>query len=348
MARNGQGVTPSGRLSGWVSGKPVPIAIVGLGRIASLLEDDSLREKPCTHAGAVAANPDCVLVAGADISGKRRQLFAKRWGVPVYDSAARMLTDSPCTILCVATHPDSHLFYCELAVKMGVPVVICEKPLADSLRSARKIAALAGKIRIITNHERRYAADYSEARSVLASNILGRMLSIKASLYMGKNRRLIDVLWHDGTHLVDAIMFLCGVSLRHEGQAGAKMQSKDGTAFLYGQACGPSPGGADISVPFCLEIGAGRDHLVFEIEISCEAGRLRIGNGVFEVSESAPSPYAEGFLSLSKIQCGFEGPTGYFSGMMADAVSCARDARRKPVSGAEQALAVIEYLNRIR
>jgi predicted dehydrogenase len=330
------------------SGKPVAVAIVGLGRIASLLEDDALREKPCTHAGAVAANPDCELVAGADVSGERRRLFAERWDIPVYDSAARMLADSPCKILCVATHPDSHLFYCELAVKMGVPVVICEKPLADSLRSARKIAALAAKIRIITNHERRYAADYNEARSILANNTLGRMLSIKASLYMGKNRRLIDVLWHDGTHLVDAIMFLCGVSLRHRGQAGAGMRSKDGTAFLYGRACGISPGGADISVPFCLELGAGRDHLVFEIEVSCETGRLRIGNGVFEVSESAPSPYAEGFRSLSKVRCGFEGLTGYFSGMMADAVLCARDKTRKPVSGAEAAFAVIEYLNKIR
>jgi predicted dehydrogenase len=341
-------MTPNGKPSDKSSDKSVPVAIVGLGRIASLLEDDALREKPCTHAGAVAVSPDCTLVAGADTSGERRRLFAERWNVPVYDSTARMLADRPCGILCVATHPDSHLFYCGLAVKMGVSVVICEKPLADSLRSARKIAALASKIRIITNHERRYAADYREGRSILANNTLGRMLSIKASLYMGKSRRLTDVLWHDGTHLVDAIMFLCGVSLRHKGRYGSGMRSTDGTAFLYGQACGVSPDGADVFVPFCIELGAGRDHLVFEIEVSCAAGRLRIGNGVFEVYESAPAPYAEGFRSLSVIRSGFEGLTGYFSGMMADAVLCARDETRKPVSGAEQALAVIEYLHQIR
>ncbi|GHV88670.1 hypothetical protein AGMMS50267_10300 [Spirochaetia bacterium] len=39
--------------------KKIPVAIIGLGRIASLLEDDRLREKPCTHAGAITANPDC-------------------------------------------------------------------------------------------------------------------------------------------------------------------------------------------------------------------------------------------------------------------------------------------------
>ena len=30
--------------------------IAGLGRIGSILEDDRLREKPCTHAGAIKRN----------------------------------------------------------------------------------------------------------------------------------------------------------------------------------------------------------------------------------------------------------------------------------------------------
>ncbi|MDR2796226.1 MAG: Gfo/Idh/MocA family oxidoreductase [Spirochaetaceae bacterium] len=320
----------------------IPVAIVGLGRIASLLEDDALREKPCTHAGAVNANPYCRLISGADTSGERRRLFTKRWKVPVYENADEMLDRHPCKILCVATHPDSHLFYCRLAVKKSVPVIICEKPLAGSLVSARKIAAIPPKTRVITNHERRYAADYNEARSILSQKTLGEILSIKASLYMGKNRRLMDVLWHDGTHLVDAIMFICDVFLRHEKRLGPPLSSKSGTAFLYGMARG---GGA---IPFCIEIGAGRDHLVFEIEVSCASGRLRIGNGVFEVYGSAPATYAEGFRSLSKIRSGFEGPTNYFAGMLADAAACVNDAARVPISGATQALAVIEYLNSVR
>ncbi|MDR2343593.1 MAG: Gfo/Idh/MocA family oxidoreductase [Spirochaetaceae bacterium] len=320
----------------------IPVAVVGLGRIASLLDDDMLREKPCTHAGAASANPDCRLLAGADKSGERRRLFGERWKVPVYEDAGDMLDKHPCKVFCVATHPDSHLFYCRLAAEKGIPVVICEKPLADSLSSARKIAALPPKTRVITNHERRYAADYNEARSILAKRTLGEPLSIKASLYMGGNRRLVDVLWHDGTHLVDAIMFICDVFLRHGKRFGPSLSSKSGTAFLYGT----TGGGADI--PFCIELGAGRDHLVFEIEVSCAAGRLRIGNGVFEVCVSAPSTYAEGFRSLSKIRSGFEGPTAYFAGMFADAVSCVKDATRVPVSGAKQALAVIEYLSSVR
>ncbi|GHT90813.1 hypothetical protein FACS1894140_0100 [Spirochaetia bacterium] len=121
----------------------IPVAIIGLGRIASLLEDDERREKPCTHAGAIAANPDCRLIAGADTAEDRRRLFAERWNVPVYADAAAMLAKHKPGILVIATHPDSHARYCRLAAAHGVPVVICEKPLADGLRKARVKYSLA-------------------------------------------------------------------------------------------------------------------------------------------------------------------------------------------------------------
>ncbi|MDR1930470.1 MAG: Gfo/Idh/MocA family oxidoreductase [Treponema sp.] len=334
-------------------------ALVGLGRIGSLLEDDPLREKPCTHAGALAANPDCVLIAGADRDEARRRLFAERWGppgapLPVYADAALMLAEQRPHILHIATHPDSHYFYCSLASRYGVKLAVCEKPLADRLSEARKIAALhrSGKITIITNHERRYAADYREAAGILAREELGPLLSLRGTLYMGKTRRLLDVLWHDGTHLADAAMFLSASVLRHKSAWGAPLRSKAGTAYLSGilEKTGKGGNGAVQTggrVPFLLELGAGRDHLVFELEFSCAGGRLRIGNGIFEVWESGESPYAEGFRSLKKSREGYGEPTAYFSGMVEDAAACVRDKSRTPVSPASAGLRVIEYLHSV-
>jgi predicted dehydrogenase len=337
----------------------IPAAVIGLGRIGSLLEDDSLREKPCTHAGAAAADPDCVLVAGADADGERRALFAERWSseggpLPVYADAAVMLRTHKPRIVHIATPPDSHRWYCELAALHGVPVAVCEKPLADTLRGARKIAALqkSGRIIILTNHERRYSADYVKAKAILDEGRLGPLLSVKAALYMGKTRRLLDVLWHDGTHLADALMFLSGSVMRHKKTWGAKLGAGTGAVFLSGRL-EPAPPAAEKpdppgSVPFVIEIGAGRDHLVFELEFSCARGRLRIGNGLFEVWESGPCAYAEQFRSLKKTEEGFTGPTGYFANMIADAAACCRDPSRRPRSSAEDGLRVIEYLNSVR
>jgi len=320
-------------------------AIVGLGRIASLLEDDALREKPCTHAGAIAANHDCELVAGCDLNEERRRLFAEKWRVPTYADAAEMLEAHRPKLLVVATHPDSHYRYCKLAAELGAAAVICEKPLADNLGEARKIAKLAtiGKPAIVTNHERRYSADYIRARAILGEGKLGRLLSVRAVLYMGMEKRLLDVFWHDGTHLVDAVMFLTDSVLKHGRNRGAKLASRTGTAWLEGELQGKAN-----AVPVVMEVGAGRDHLVFELELSCERGRLRIGNGVFEVWESAPSPYAEKFRSLKLADEVFEGPTGYFANMVKDAVACAKTPGKRPESGAADGLRVIEYLHSVK
>jgi predicted dehydrogenase len=334
--------------------------IVGLGRIASLLEDDSLREKPCTHAGAVAANPGLELAAGSDLDPARRERFAKRWNVPVYEDAASMIAKERPGILIIATHPDSHEKYCRLAADSGVAVAVSEKPLAATLSRARRIAGLhrKGKIKILVNHERRYSEDYRKAKAVLGTGKLGRVLSVRALLYMGQGRRLIDVLWHDGTHLADAAMFLSGAELRHRKTLGSPLSAREGTVFLLGSLVkrnrgpgqSPDPGAAYFprrGVPFLMEVGAGRDHLVFELEFSCEKGRLRIGNNVFEVWESGPSPYAEGFNSLKKTSGNFPGPTAYFANMIADALACAAEQEQEPLSSALDGYRVIRYLSSI-
>ncbi|MDR1866906.1 MAG: Gfo/Idh/MocA family oxidoreductase [Treponema sp.] len=311
----------------------IAVAFIGLGRIASLLENDPLREKPCTHAGAVADNPACFIAAGMDNNAERRELFSQRWHCPSYTDAQTMITHHKPQIVIVATDPEFHAEYCSLASALNVPFIICEKPLADSLQKARCISAL--KSRILVNHERRYAKNYQKAREIIKNQ---QLLSVKGTICMGKNRTLRTVLWNDATHLIDMLLFLSGAhTIKHKYCGGADLDSRSGSAFLIGLL--------DDSIPFCIEIGAERDHLIFEIECSYATGKIRIGNDVFELWESGPSVYAERFRSLFKIQETFKGPTGYFVNMIADAVDCVRDSRRLPLSSAQDALAGIEYLD---
>jgi predicted dehydrogenase len=324
----------------------IKAAIIGLGRIASLLEEDALREKPCTHAGAITADSDCVLVCGCDTDKDRRLLFAEKWQVPVFENAQEMLTAHSPQILVIATHPDSHYLYCRLAYEYKIPVVICEKPLANNLKDSRKIARLVShnEQTIVVNHERRYSNDYASVKSILNVGKLGNILRIRAVLYMGKTTRLLDMLWHDGTHLVDAIMFLTDAELKYRRKWGSKRNSRSGTAWLEGTLTR----GENAPIPVIIETGAGRDHLVFEIEFSCEKGRITMGNGVFEVKESLPSPYAEKFRSLKNTGEEFNGKTLYFTNMLKDACLCARDTNHKPLSSAQDALKVIEYLHSVK
>ncbi|MDR0539193.1 MAG: Gfo/Idh/MocA family oxidoreductase [Spirochaetaceae bacterium] len=326
-----------------MTAEPFRAVITGLGRIASILEDDTLREKPCTHAGAITASGSgCVLAAGMDIDGEKRRLFSARWNVPVFDDAEEMIKAARPHIFCIATHPDTHEYYCVLAARYKTPLIICEKPMAASLSSAKRMCALhtRGAAKILVNHERRYSENYVQIKNFIQSGEAGRLLGVNAVLCMGKTSRFIDMLWHDGTHLADAIMFLTGDMLIHKKTYPQTTSGNKGSVYLLGML-------KKSALPVLIELRAERDHIIFEIELSFEKGRARIGNGVFQIELSAPASYAHNFRSLQPVAAGFPGPTGYFSGMINDAAGCVREAGREPVSSARTALDVVKYLHSV-
>ena len=309
----------------------------GLGRIASLLEDDPLREKPCTHAGAVSENPDCIIAGSFDIDPERAALFAERWNCTAFESMDKMLIEVKPDILFIATHPDSHLDLVEQGIKHGVGTMVCEKPLADSLKSAEKIARFHRKkqSKIMINHERRYSNNYSAVKEIIRDEKYGKLLSLKGTLYMGKSQKIRNVLWHDGTHMADIIMFLTSGKLKKWKMTG-NINRTSGTAFI---ACRSG------NVPVLIEAGAGRDHLVFQFELSFEKGMIRIGNGILAEFKSTESPYYSGFNSLIDTGNKAEEKTAYFENMVKDAVRCVKERDYYPVSSAIDGLNVIRFLS---
>ena len=322
----------------------ITCAIVGLGRIGSSLETDPLREKPCTHAGAMIHNPDCRLVAGCDIKPEARQQFISQWSpdysFEVFNSIDSMLKKLRPEILSIATPPNTHRELVQKAVQAQVPVIICEKPLAHRLRDARAIARLhtRGKVRILVNHERRYSRDYQAVREYVVSQHYGQLLSLRGTLYFGKSAAHRDVLLHDGTHMIDIINYLTGTTCSLKKRYGS-MRARTSSAFLFGQAG---------EVPVSIEVGSGRDHLVFELELSFECGRIRVGNGVLAFEESKPSPYYSDYRSLLLAEAPAIRYTDYFSGMLADAVKSLRDPHYKPLSSAEDSLEVMRFIRSVK
>jgi predicted dehydrogenase len=322
----------------------VKCAIVGLGRIGSLLEEDLLREKPCTHAGAIAENPECVLVGGCDKNKERRQRFSKCWNCrSVFGDIDCMLRETNPDILHIATPPESHLELVKKALSHNVKVVICEKPLTRSVRGATEIARIhrTGKMKILTNHERRYSEDYKQARRIIDEERYGQLLSVSSKLHVENETTLRNIMWHDGTHLVDAIHFLTSSCMRKSHVQG-NLDKGGGSVFITGKAK---------DIPVVMEIGADRNHLVFEIDLGFTSGRLRIGNGLYEEFTSGASPYYENMNSLlmkniepAKGGRWPDGPTRYFSNMLIDAVQCVREGTREPVSSAIDGYNAVRFI----
>lgn len=289
-------------------------AIIGTGRIASLLEDDPRREKPASHAGALAANRHCQLVGGADTCEERREQFTHRWGVPSFASPEELLRTTSPQILVVATHPDSHARYVSMAAKHRVAVVVCEKPLAHTRKDSRTILRLERRrgVRLVVNHERRFSRDYQLVRQAVASRHFGELLGVSGVLYFGGAQRLDRVFLHDGTHLVDAIHFITDDRITRV-HCSDSLRKNTGSAVVHGTL-------RRRGIPVSLEVGAQRRYLHLVVRLSFSAGEIEVGNGVFRWRRAMESPHYEGFFSLQEIPRSVPEPTGYFSGMVAEAV----------------------------
>lgn len=340
-----------------MSDRPAPLkaALLGLGRIAWRLEDDPRREKPATHLGALRRLSGVTLAGGWDSDPAARADCTRRWKLQTdFSGAEDLLARIQPDLVCVATWPDSHEALVRLCVESGVAAVVCEKPLADSLAAARRLAALdrtgPAATRILVNHERRYARDYAWARALLGTSEppphggnpaagpsagpLGPVRAWRARSFLGRRRPAALTLLHDGTHLIDILRFLSGAELQAEAVTG------DGRA----------PGGVLTwlgrlgEAPLVLEVGGGREAFVFELEADTEGGRVVIGNGRRELWRSRPAPWATGFRSLHKLWLPPLGPSRYFAGLMEDAAACARDSRRRPLSSASDGLAALETM----
>ena len=284
--------------------KKFKIGIVGCGRIGSLLEEDPLRGKPCTHAGGFSVLPTAQLSAGCDIDPDRLQKFGKRWNVTgLYSNFREMLAKESLDILCIATWTPLHASMTLEAAHAGVKGIFCEKPIATSIDQAQKMVRICQKknIPLIINHERRWDAYYQQARKLILSGKIGHIKTIIGNALSWKPGKLSvsghggGPLFHDGTHLTDLLLFFAGpvdwVSGYETRPNGKKYIEETASAML---------GFKNGAIGF-IEGGGARKYFNFELDIQGTEGRILIGNSGRELYIIKKSQRFTGFQELEKV-----------------------------------------------
>lgn len=199
-----------------------------------------------------------------------------------------------------------------------------------------------GTTRVVVNHERRFSRDYVIARRLIDDQTMGHLIAVRGQLFFGRTARHDRVFLHDGTHMVDAIHFLTADTLRLRQKIGA-YRAERSSVSLHGTL-------RRRGIPVSIEVGAERDYLHFELDLSFSGGRIRIGNGIFDWSRSEHSPFYSGYRSLLPLHRSPPEPTGYFAGMAAEAVRLVQDptARsRSSVADGWEAMRVISAAGRL-
>lgn len=124
------------------------------------------------------------------------------------DGGAMLRAVRPAAVV-VATTAPSHCELVSEAARNGARYILCEKPLATSLRQARQmldVCAASGAV-LAVNHQMRFMAQYTEVKAVVESEQLGGLVSI---LVCGSNFGLAM----NGSHYFEMFRYMTGTSVR--------------------------------------------------------------------------------------------------------------------------------------
>src|ERR687885_766673 len=123
------------------------VALIGLGRIASTIDDEVQRYPsillPYAHMACYREIPAVEVVAGADPFPEQREAFRRRWGLErLYDDHRAMLKRERPDIVSVCTSAGPRPGVVADCARAGVRAIFAEKPLAFSLAEADAMIAI--------------------------------------------------------------------------------------------------------------------------------------------------------------------------------------------------------------
>ena len=187
---------------------PVRLAIVGGGVIGR------------RHAGAIAEVPVAELVAIADpaITGKA---LADELGVPHHGDVQSMFANERLDGVIVSTPTEHHCQPTLAALEAGCHVLV-EKPIVATVEEAQQVVkkVAEGDRQVLVGHHRRYYSLVREAREIVRSGKLGRLVAVTGQWNLRKHDGYYSPDWRKKreagpvltnlVHEIDTLRYVCG------------------------------------------------------------------------------------------------------------------------------------------
>ena len=320
--------------------------IIGLGRIGWTLEDDPKRDHPCTHAGALSYMDEVELVAGSSLRPESAEAFRARYGLKkAYTNYLQMIQENALDIVGIATHPQTHAQIVKDIAATGIKGILCEKPLALSLRDADEMIEICHKngVILMTMHNRRWNGIYRKAKELIDSGALGKVnTAVGVCQSCNPNKKMQSQyegpLLHDATHLFDIMRFLMGEAqwvISDVERANSQAVVEDNAAALMRFNNGA------YATTFVNER---TDYMRFELEIQCSKGVLMLQTNTARLQTLADSPYVSGVQALTETAFPQTVPMNAFKEAYGELVASIRQGRNISVSTGEDGRKCLEIV----
>ncbi len=285
-------------------GKPYRVALIGAGRIGALLEQDPLRGKPCTHAGAYDHHPRTELVAIADIDKERRDLVGKLYGVRRrYDDYRKMLAEVRPDIVSIATWTELHSGMVVAACEAGAQGIYCEKPISANLKDARRAVNAVAKsgAKMVVGHERRWSPGFLALKAELDSGRLGTIRTMTGLVLSSRWPKVPRARYgggasfHDGTHMTDLFRMYAGEAVEVRATVVREWGERSIDNAVHATIR------FDSGVVGTFVAGDARDYFHFELDIQTDIARAVIGNAGAKLFMTDTSKQFTGFRELQPV-----------------------------------------------
>lgn len=214
------------------------VGIIGCGSIA--------RQR---HAAEYRNSPNTVITGVFDVSRERAEAMAQDFGGKVFDTVEAMIADVSIDAVSVCVANAFHAPITIDALNHGKHV-LCEKPMAITLKDCEDMLAAAGKNgkRLLIDHNQRLTPAHKKAKEIIASGELGRVISFAATFghkgpemwsadkssntwFFKKNAAAFGSMADLGIHKIDLMRYLIGSDVKNVFSRLATLDKKfpDGT-----------------------------------------------------------------------------------------------------------------------
>jgi predicted dehydrogenase len=170
------------------------VGIIGLGRMGKRHLEAYLRITDVSVEACCDAKP------GALDFLNTRGVHCKK-----YSDWHKMLHDESFDLLSIVTNGPTHAEITIEAAQENAPRIICEKPMATSIRAAMQMIETTQKsgTRLAINYSRRWSKDYFALKEQLQSGVIGKLCEMHFVCGGG-------LLACNGSHFFDLMRFLSG------------------------------------------------------------------------------------------------------------------------------------------
>ncbi len=317
--------------------KKYKAAVIGCGKAGAEEWNYSKDIRPETHAACYKNHSKIDLVALVDIDRKKLESAGKYFpDVPLFNSAEKMFLKIKPDIVSITANSNSHASLVKMAAKYKIPAILCEKPIAESIKQAEEMIKICKKNNslLFINHQRRFDPLLQQWQAKIKNGLIGRILQVNCYYYNG--------LLNSGTHVIDLLRFFLGDVDWVKGFVNKQTSWKKN----------------DDNIDALIKFKSGalatlqtlpKNYGLSDYHFYGEKGYFAIKNLGYEIEykKSVENKYCKGFYQLSENTEKSGAPRSLMDSVVSRIISCL-DKKEKPISAGEDGLADLKILFAIK